>query len=285
MSKHPKYFVYVHCKPDGIPFYVGKGNQERIKYVVRDNQHHINVVAKYGLPNIQVITYQCATEKEALNLEVQIIRILRHEMGYVLANMTDGGEGSSGFVQTEEHIRKRLTPESRIKAIETVHRRIAEGTVNPGPPEGFEHTEETRRKISEQSVRMHAERTPEEKALIYDKISVANTGRKHTEESKEKNRQWHLGRKQTHATKKKRAEALTGLTRSEYTRALMSHKARAREAQKKLERELGIAPVHPNKGRKYTEEQRLKMKIVARKWRSDKKAKESQEAKSLQPKD
>jgi hypothetical protein len=24
------YFVYIHCKPDGAPFYVGKGNIRRV---------------------------------------------------------------------------------------------------------------------------------------------------------------------------------------------------------------------------------------------------------------
>lgn len=251
-----KFYVYVHCKPDGTPFYVGKGNQERIKYIVRGNQYHINVVAKYGLENIQVITYPCSSEKEAFSLEIEMIRILRDEMGHSLA--------------------KRITPESRVKAKATLRIRIEEGSVNPGLPEGFEYTEGMKRKISEAAKKMHAERSVEEKDRISKLLAESGTGRRHTEEAKEKNRLWHLGRKQTHATKKLRAEALTGLKRSEETKALMALKAQAREAKKKLERELGTAPTHPNKGRKYTEEQRQQMKLSAQKWRAEKKAKESQ---------
>lgn len=271
-----KFFVYIHCKPDGTPFYVGKGNQERIKYVVRSNPHHVNVVAKYGLPNIQVITYPCRNEEESFNLEIEMIRILRDDMGHVLANMTDGGEGCSGLVHTEEHVKKRITPESRIKALDTLRLRMKEGFVNPGPPEGFVYTDEMRHKISEASKRMHINRSFEDRALVHKKISLANTGRIQTEESKEKNRQWHLGRRQSKKTKKLRAEKLRGTRRSEETKALMAQKAKEREEKKRLERELGVAPPHPNKGRVYTPEQRQKMSETAKRVRAQRKAKELQ---------
>ena len=45
------------------------------------------------------------TEEEAFSHEVLLISCFRG-MGYELANLTDGGDGTSGYKQTEEHKEK-----------------------------------------------------------------------------------------------------------------------------------------------------------------------------------
>lgn len=95
--------AYLHCKPDGVPFYVGKGTYKRAYalYGRARNIHHRNTVAKYGLENISVVVLEGKSEEAALDMERAIIKTLREE-GVELCNFTDGGEGVSGFKLTAE---------------------------------------------------------------------------------------------------------------------------------------------------------------------------------------
>lgn len=86
------FYAYVHCRPDGSVFYVGKGDEKRISYVRRHhNPHHCSVVEKHGIKNILVGALECSDEATALALEVGLIKRLS-SMGVRLTNMTSGGE-------------------------------------------------------------------------------------------------------------------------------------------------------------------------------------------------
>jgi hypothetical protein len=69
----------------------------------RNNYWH-KIVNKYGKPNVQVLA-RWDTEQEAFDHEVLLISCFR-ELGYKLANLTDGGDGTSGYKQTPEHREK-----------------------------------------------------------------------------------------------------------------------------------------------------------------------------------
>lgn len=92
-----QYYTYLHCKPDGTPFYVGKGSGRRSKYFgVQRSEHHRNIVAKYGKENILIYIFPCDSEAQALADEMQQIRQLRAD-GYDLINISIGGEsGATG---------------------------------------------------------------------------------------------------------------------------------------------------------------------------------------------
>lgn len=96
-SKGGWFCVYIHSKPNGDPFYIGKGRINRAKEfsVSRRNAHYNNIVSKYGRENIVIKIIPCTNEKEAFELEKVHIIIARMG-GYDLANYTDGGEGASG---------------------------------------------------------------------------------------------------------------------------------------------------------------------------------------------
>lgn len=95
-----QFYVYLHCKPDGTPFYVGKGHDHE-KWGKRSHNfkdrspHHKNIVAKYGKENIIIEVTPCINEQEALESEVLFILSLRDD-GVELCNYTDGGDGVSG---------------------------------------------------------------------------------------------------------------------------------------------------------------------------------------------
>lgn len=128
-----RFYIYLHCKPNGDPFYVGKGcdkwyrRSHQLKY--GRNRFHKNTVAKYGAENIEIFVFFCDSEQQALLDEAQHIAQLRSD-GYALVNLTDGGEGMSGFRHSEEAKKK---AGARQKNIWT----------------GRKHSEETRKKMSE----------------------------------------------------------------------------------------------------------------------------------------
>ena len=62
-------YAYIHCKPDGIPFYVGKGKYRRATYLGERNQHHKNIVNKYGPANILKGKLECSSDAIAYELE------------------------------------------------------------------------------------------------------------------------------------------------------------------------------------------------------------------------
>lgn len=182
------YYAYIHCRPDGSPFYVGKGDVRRVKDVYRRNRHHENIVNKYGVKNILVGKLECSTEAIAFALEKGLIKCLRR-MGVGLANKTDGGEGSSGAVVSEATRAKLsaagLSQEAREKRKQT---RLASG---------WRPTPEMKAKLS--AAHKGKKKTPEHCARIGDahrgktlspeqraNISAAQRGRKQSPETIEK---------------------------------------------------------------------------------------------------
>jgi hypothetical protein len=106
-------FAYIHCKPDGTPFYVGKGALRRAKYLGERNPHHQATVNKYGKINILVGMLECSTDNIAYELERGIIKCLRRQ-NIQLTNFTDGGEGTSN--PTPE-TRKRLSEAAKKRGV------------------------------------------------------------------------------------------------------------------------------------------------------------------------
>jgi len=91
------FVVYIHKRPDGTPFYIGKGRQRRAFDFApsRRTTHHKNIVAKYGRENIHIYVIDCESEDHAFSLETAMIACYRKE-SVALVNLTDGGEGVSG---------------------------------------------------------------------------------------------------------------------------------------------------------------------------------------------
>jgi hypothetical protein len=94
------FYTYAHTRNDtGKIFYIGKGIGPRAWKTTRRNKYWKSVQQKHGV-TVEILAHW-GTEAEALDHEKLLISCFR-DMGYKLANMTDGGEGTSGHIHTEK---------------------------------------------------------------------------------------------------------------------------------------------------------------------------------------
>lgn len=108
--KNP-YYVYLYLREDKTPYYVGKGKGNRVYSKNRRLQPP---------PKDRILILDNLTEEEAFRKEITLIKQYgRKDNGTgILANLTDGGEGSSGYTWTEEQIHdKKKARNTRIEDI------------------------------------------------------------------------------------------------------------------------------------------------------------------------
>lgn len=157
------YYVYeLRIQGDEFPFYIGKGKNERLyehfdNYEINTNplgnKHKVHKIRKAlndGLEVTATPLEENLTECEAHEREKFYIALYgRRDKGTgCLTNMTDGGEGMSGFVPSEEQRKRQsellLTPEYReffrnqTKALwqnETYRKNVIEGINRSWTPE------------------------------------------------------------------------------------------------------------------------------------------------------
>lgn len=102
------FYIYAHVRPDkNEVFYVGKGKGNRAyEKGCRRNQYWNRVVSKNGGKFIVLKLAENLLESLAFDLEIALIAKFRQQ-GVILCNMTDGGEGTSGWKPSAETRQKR----------------------------------------------------------------------------------------------------------------------------------------------------------------------------------
>ena len=104
MSPTHNFYVYGHYKPDGTIFYIGKGYGNRAWKTSNRNNFWQNTVNKHGTYQV-VLLHEHLSEDEAFLKEKEEIAFWgRRSEGGFLINLTDGGEGTSGYVYTAEQL-------------------------------------------------------------------------------------------------------------------------------------------------------------------------------------
>lgn len=153
------FYVYVHRRADtGATFYVGKGSGGRIRCKQGRNPYWLRVAQKAGGYLAEKVIRDVDEELAHL-VEAELIDQLRR-CGLRLTNMTDGGEGMSGYRRSSESIERgasKMRGRPNTKAAEALR----------GRPKSAEH----RAKMS--AARKGKKATAETRA----KLSAANKGR------------------------------------------------------------------------------------------------------------
>jgi hypothetical protein len=151
MKNTNMFYTYAYLREDGTPYYIGKGVKGRI--------YSSNRKIKKPKDKSRIIFLkQNLTEEEAFNHEEYMISVLGRkdlETG-ILRNRTNGGEGASGSLKSEEFKRRhsermkgKNNPSYGRKQSEEHRRKNSEA--NRGENNHFygkSHSEETKKKIS-----------------------------------------------------------------------------------------------------------------------------------------
>ena len=164
------YYVYQYIREDQTPYYIGKGKANRI------NEAH---ALPLPIKERRVMIAENLSEQAAFDLEIELIaKYGRKDLGTgILRNLTDGGDGASGYRYTEE---RKQAYSKRMKKTNAKRKQ-----------EGWEYPESARKAISEMQKGVPKpkewvdnvaaalnNRTEEEKADWKAKISAANKGKK-----------------------------------------------------------------------------------------------------------
>jgi len=230
-----QYYTYAYLREDRTPYYIGKGKDDRIYSTCRRNTPPKD-------KSRIIFLKQNLTEEEAFKHEIYMIAVFgRKDLGTgILRNLTDGGEGLSGRVLSEEtrrklsevHKGKTLSEEHKIKLSEakkgkTSNRKgviLSEETKIKMSEAKKNPSEETRKKISD-AHKANKTIPPSRKGSILSeehrrKIGESNKGKICSEETKRKIGE--VKKNQSEETRKKISEAHKGKTHSNETKEKMS---------------------------------------------------------------
>jgi hypothetical protein len=171
-----RFYVYAHIRLDtGTVFYVGKGFKNRAYRKYNRNKYWKNITNKCDY-HVEILVKNL-TEQEAFDKEIQCIKIYR-EYGFCEANLTDGGEGGSGYIPSKE-TRKKM------------------GESNKGKRLGYKVSTETKKK---QGLAKKGKKLSEKHK---NNIAKGLKGRILSLESKKKIAKSHLGMKHSQKSKQK----------------------------------------------------------------------------------
>lgn len=200
------FYVYEHWRPDkNVCFWVGKGKGARAYDFKRNSFYNrvVNKLARIGMCVEVRLVANGLLEQEAFTIEKERIAFWR-STGIKLCNVTDGGEGPSGFKPTRASIEKGAA-KKRGRKLSPEHRaNIGAGHL------GKTHTEQHRKNLSKAKLGV-----PQKPHTEEHNINIGNALRgKHLSETACENiRRYQSSRPESH--NQAISKALTGRKLSE----------------------------------------------------------------------
>lgn len=176
-----KFYVYRYLREDRTPYYIGKGKDKRA-YV-----NNRTIKKPLDPTRIEIIKDQLS-EREAFDLEIELIALHgRKDISTgILRNLTNGGEGVSGRVDTTETIQKRVSKnKGKKRTAEQKHRMSLAQKGRPPRLYTDDQKAEISRKISE--THKGKPKSEEHKQKLSDFFTGKSNG-KRSEETKQKMR-------------------------------------------------------------------------------------------------
>jgi len=224
------FYVYAYLREDGTPYYIGKGRGRRAY-----NQSDRAILPPKDKTRIKILLDNL-TEEQAFVNEIDYIKWYgrkNNDTG-ILRNLTNGGEGPSGMIHSEE-TKKRMSEKQKGKIV----------------------SDKTREKLRISGLSRKS--TEETKR----KISISRKGKLHSEESKKKmsdSRKGKPGVKRSEEAKKKQSESMIGKYAGENNP--FYGKTHSKETIEKI--------IEANRNRVVPQEQKEKISIAAKKRWEDK---------------
>ena len=206
------YYTYAYLREDRTPYYIGKGKGKRIYST------HKRIKPPKDKSRI-IFLKKNLTEQEAFKHEIYMIAVFgRIDLGTgILHNRTDGGDGVSGAIVSEETKRKQSEARKGKKLSDETKRKVSEAN------KGKTISEETRRKISEalkgENNHNYGKTISEETRR---KMGEASKGKTHSEETRRKISEVQKGKIVSKETRRKMGQWQIGRTLSEETRSKIS---------------------------------------------------------------
>jgi hypothetical protein len=242
-----KYYVYEHWRLDRNEcFYVGKGHGDRAYKKQKRNKLHVAIteeLARNGSAYDVRIAVLHLSEDDAFRVERERIAFWIND-GSQLANMTSGGQGSSGHSPSAE-TRKKMSEANKGK---------------PAAFKGRKHKPETIAILSEKGKKRGPPKLTEE---ALRKVVAFHTGRKRSPETCKRISESLKGKS---SWAKGKPSKLKGRRASDQTKEKMKAAALV-----KWDRQKASGWVTPLKGYKHSDESRAKMSASSRK-RTDRKS-------------
>jgi len=168
------YYVYEYLREDGTPYYIGKGKGYRAwsknRSVPCPPKERINIIEDK------------LSESEALDLEKQLIKKYgrKDNKTGILRNMTDGGDGMSGWVPSDETKQKISESKTGKKINRTFFPKLSEEHKEKigNAHRGMKRSDETKRKISEgQKGKKRKPLSSEHKKILSEKMKAARAAK------------------------------------------------------------------------------------------------------------
>ena len=113
-----EYYTYAYLREDKTPYYVGKGKGRRV-YL----KHQKGISVPKDKTRI-IFLKQNLTEEEAFKHEIYMISVFgRKDLGTgILRNLTDGGEGSSGVIMSDDR-KSKISKKLKNRVFTLKHRK------------------------------------------------------------------------------------------------------------------------------------------------------------------
>ena len=206
-----RFYTYAYLREDRTPYYIGKGKRNRAY-----NKHQKGISVPKDKSRI-IFLKQNLTEAEAFKHEIYMIAVFgRIDLGTgILHNKSDGGEGPSGMVHSEETKDKIRQKAIGRKASEETKKKLSK------IHKGRKHTEEMK-KIQSERMKGNTYGLGRKHSLdSLKKMSESQKGKKVSEETKRKLSEAHKGKTLSEEHKRKLSEVNKGKTLSEETKRKM----------------------------------------------------------------